>query len=164
MTVLVKIREKSLSEKNYVFNSKENFMLKSEERFFSHIMTHKLVTVQIKNTFSLSYVVSKNFKIEKMNDYQKNEYFLTSSKNNHLTIAFNKLIISFNKRVINASKVLKSMINISKSDKNELAETSLSEISQKNSLETILLNEIAVHDSKETVFKIVSVIDKYLNV
>jgi ribosomal protein L17 len=164
MIVLVKVREKSLLKRDYVFNSKENFMLDLEDEFFSHIMINKLVTIQIRNTFIYLFMILKNFKIEKMNDYQKHEYFLISSENKHLAIASNKLIISFNKRAINAQKALKSMINVSKSDKNESAKTSLSEISQKNSLETILLNEIIVHDNKEIVFKIVSVIDKYLNV
>ncbi len=45
MIIFVKIREKSLSERDYVFNSKENFMLKSEKEFFSHIMINKLVAV-----------------------------------------------------------------------------------------------------------------------
>jgi hypothetical protein len=170
MTIFVKIREKLLSERDYVFNSKENFMLESEEEFFSHIMINKFVAMQIRNTSTHSFVILKNLNIDKMSDYQKNEYFLTSSKNKHLAIALKKLIISLNKKVINAQKTLRNMINFNKSDKNESVENFLSEKFKKNSHsnssnnETMLINEIIVHDSKEIVFKIVSMIDKYLNV
>ncbi len=164
MTILVKIREKSLSEKNYVFNSKENFMLESEEEFFSHIMINKLIATQIRNTFSSSYIVSKNFIIDKMHNYQENEYYLTSSDDKNLTIAFNNLTISSNKRAINAQKVLRSMINFDKSNKNECVENSLSEKFKKNSFETMLLNEIIVHENKKIVVKLFAMIDQYLEV
>ncbi len=173
MMIFVKIREKFLSERNYVFNSKENFMLKSEEEFFSHIMINKLVAIQIRNTFLSFYIVSKNFKIDQMHDYQKNEYYLTFSNDKNLTIIFNNLTISSNKRIINARRVLRNIINFDKSNKNECVENSLSEkfkknldsvSSSNNSFETILFNEIIVHDNKKIVIKIFAMIDQYLNV
>jgi hypothetical protein len=173
MTILVKIRKKLLSERNYVFNSKKNFMLDFEEEFFSHIMINKFVTIHVKNMIALSYVISRNFKIEKINDYQKNEYFFASSKNEHLTIIFNNLAISPNKRAINAQKALKSMINFDKSNKDEIVENFLSEkfkkilnsiFSSNNSFETMLLNKIIVHDNKKIVIKIYAVMNQYLNV
>ncbi len=147
-------------------------MLKLEEEFFCHIMINKFVAVQIRNTFVHSFVILKNFNIDKMIDYQKNEYFLTSSKNKHLTIALNKLIISLNKRIINARKALRSMINFDRFDKNEFVEISLSKKFKKNfdshsskkSFETMLLNEIIVHDNKKIVVKIFTMIDQYLDV
>ncbi len=108
-----------------------------------------------------------------MHDYQENEYFLTSSDDKNLTIVFNNLAISSNKRAINARKVLRSMINFDKSNKNECVENSLLEkfkknldlvSSSNNSFETMLLNEIIVHDNKKIVVKIFTMMNQYLNV
>jgi hypothetical protein len=90
MTILVKIRKKSLSERNYIFNSKREILLDSEEDFFSHILINNSVRVLIKNTSSQIYMIFKNYRLRKINDYHKNESFLISSKNRHLTIASNK--------------------------------------------------------------------------
>ncbi len=90
MIVFVKIREKSLSERDYIFNSKEEILLDSEEDFFSHILINNSMKVLIKNTSNQTYVIFKNYRLKKINDYHENESFLISSKNRHLTIASNK--------------------------------------------------------------------------
>jgi hypothetical protein len=90
MIVLVKIRRKSLSERDYIFNSKEEILLDFEEDFFSHILINNSMRVLIKNTSSQTYVIFKNYKLRKINDYHENESFLISSENRHLTIASNK--------------------------------------------------------------------------
>jgi hypothetical protein len=108
-----------------------------------------------------------------LNDYQENEYFLASLKNKHLTIAFNNLTISSNKRAINARKVLRSMINFDRSDKNEYIENSLSEkfkknldliSSSNNSFDIVLLNEMTIHEDKKTIARITAMMNKYQNV
>jgi hypothetical protein len=137
MTVFVKIREKSLSERDYIFNSKEKTLLDSEERFFNHIFTSNSIVVQMRNTFDRSFVILKNYKIEKLIDYHENECFLISSNDRHLVIALNRLF----RQEINPRK-----------------------IQDAEKLETILLNEIIVHENEEIVRRIANVIDRYLDV
>jgi hypothetical protein len=142
MIVLIKIRKKSLSNKDYVFNSKRETSLDFEEEFFSHILINKSVKVHVRNISDQTYVILKNYKIERMNDFHEIESFAIFSENKHLTIAFNKL-----------SKQRTNSRNIQNS-----------ETSQTNSVEIVLLNEITVHENKKTISCIANVVDNYLNV
>jgi hypothetical protein len=143
MIVLIKIREQSLSERDYIFNSKEKTLLKLEKEFFSHILINKSVAVQMRNTFSQSFVIFKNYRIEKLNDYHESECFVISSEDKNLIIALNRL----SRQILNSRKIS----NIEKSF-------------EKNKLKTVLHNEITVHDDTEIVKRIIDVIDKYLDV
>jgi hypothetical protein len=144
MTVLIKIRDRTLFDRNYIFNPKDEILLESEEEFFNHILNNNSVKIMMKNTSSQAYTISKNYRIEKMIDYHENEYFTISSENENLIIAFNNL----SKRSLNSRKI-HDLKDISEKDKAQ---------------KTILLNEIIVHENEEIVKRITSVIDKYLNV
>jgi hypothetical protein len=144
MTVPVKIRGKTLFDRDYIFNSKGEILLGSEEGFFSHILNNNSVEMMIRNTSSQSYTISKNYRIEKMIDYHENEYFTISSEKEKLIIALNNL----SKRSLNSRKIQDLGI-ISEEDK---------------SRKTILFNEIIVHEDEKIVRRIANVIDKYQNV
>jgi hypothetical protein len=145
MIVFIKIREKSLSTRDYIFNSIEEILLDLEDELFSHIMTNNSVKMQIKNISNQAYVIFKNYKIEKMNDYHENDSHAISLKNRHLIIASNKLFVDRQKM---NSREFQSR-NVSEKDK---------------FLETILFNDIIVHDNKESIARIVAMINDYLNV
>jgi hypothetical protein len=145
MTIFVKVREKSLSERDYIFNSREKTLLRSEKEFFSHILVNNSVEIQMKNISNQVYVILKNYKIEKMNDYHESDCHVISSENEHLAIAFNRL--STNRRKMNSRRFQNK--DVSEKDK---------------SFETILLNDIIVHDDKESIARIVAIINEYLNV
>ncbi len=137
MMISIKIREKSLSKTNYIFNSKEKILLNSQEEFFNHIFTSKSIIVQIKNIFNRLFVIIKNYKIEKLIDYHENECFLISSKNTHLIIVFNKF---FNQRV------------------------NCRELQDTKRRETILSNEIIVYNDKKMIDRITTIMNEYLDV
>jgi hypothetical protein len=69
MTIFVKIREKSLSKRNYIFNSKRKILRSFENDFFNHILTNNSMKVLMKNTSNKIYVISKNYKLDKICDY-----------------------------------------------------------------------------------------------
>jgi hypothetical protein len=137
MTMLIKIRDKTLLDRNYIFNSKDETLLSSKEDFFNHILINNSMKVLMKNISDQVYVIFKNYRVSKINDYHENECFLISSENNHLTIAFNKL---FNQKID-----LQKLQNLKK-------------------LEIILSNEITIHDDKVAIKRITDVINQYLDV
>jgi hypothetical protein len=137
MTILVKIREKSLSERDYIFNSKREILLDLEEDFFNHILINNSMRILVKNTSNQTYVILKNYKLDKICDYQKNECFLIFSNDNHLIIVSNKLFSQ-------------------KSHSRKLQD--------REELKTVLFNEIIVHENEKIVKRIADVINKYLNV
>jgi hypothetical protein len=145
MTILVKVREKSLSERDYIFNPREKTLLRSEKEFFSHILVNNSVEIQMRNISNQAYVILKNYKIEKMNDYHESDCHVISSENEHLAIASNRL--SANRRKMNSRRFQSK--DVSEKDK---------------SFETILLNDIIVHDEKESIARIVAIVNEYLNV
>ncbi len=142
MTMLIKIRDKTLLDRDYVFNSKDETLLDFEEEFFSYIIVNISVKVHVRNISDQTYVISKNYKIERMNEIHETEFLNVSSKNRHLTIAFNK----WNKLKTNSRNI------------------QISEMSRKKFLEIVLSNERIVHEKKKAIERITNVIDKYLNV
>jgi hypothetical protein len=142
MTMFIKIRDNALLDRNYIFNSKDETQLDLEKKFFNHIMINNLMKVQIRNILDQTYVIFKNYKIERMNDIHQTKSLIVFSKNRHLTIAFNKL----SKLKINSRKIQNS------------------NMSRKKSLEIVLSNEIIIHENKETIERITNVIDKYLTI
>ena len=61
-------------------------MLESKNGFFAHVTGSELVAVQIKNAFNKSFIVSKNFKIEQLRNYDEKDCFIANSKKCHLII------------------------------------------------------------------------------
>ncbi len=50
MIVFIKIRRKSLSNRDYIFNSKKEILLNSEKRFFNHVLFNSFVKILVRNT------------------------------------------------------------------------------------------------------------------
>ena len=87
MTVSVRVRESDLSfDRDYSFHSKSERQLRSEDEYFAHIIDSEICAVQIRNTISRSFVISKNDKLNELKDFEKNEAYLAMSENRHLTI------------------------------------------------------------------------------
>ncbi len=137
MTILVKIREKSLSKRDYIFNSKSEILLDLEKNFFSHILINNSVRILMKNISNQAYEILKNYKLSKICDYQKGECFLIFSNDKHLIVVLNKLFSqSMNSRRVQTSKDLKR----------------------------VLSNEIIVHENTKAIRRIANVINRYLDV
>ena len=89
--VFVKIKKIKLSKNrdfNFFFILNNNF--DSKKIFFAHVMKFDVKIIQVRNTSERSYVLSKNFKIEHIKDYNEEDCYLMSSKDKHLTIIFKK--------------------------------------------------------------------------
>ena len=87
MIVFVKIREQTLStNRDYFFHSLEDNRLKAENDFFVHIIDVNFIVVHIRNSTNQSIIISRNFKLNKLNDYDEEDCFLIASKNWHLIV------------------------------------------------------------------------------
>ena len=76
MIVFVKIREQILStNRDYFFYSLENNRLKTENDFFIHIFDVNFIVVQIRNSTNQSIIISRNSKLDKLNDYDEKNCF-----------------------------------------------------------------------------------------
>lgn len=88
MTISVRIRNQTLSkDQDYSFFSKSQRQLDLESDFFRHITNVKVVDVQIRNITTISFIISKNFKIEILQDYREQNAYKASTSDSHLTIA-----------------------------------------------------------------------------
>ena len=87
MIVFVKIREQTLStNRDYFFHSLEDSRLETENDFFAHIIDVNFIVVQVRNSTNQSITISRNFKLNKLNDYNEKNCFLVASKNRHLVV------------------------------------------------------------------------------
>ena len=89
--ILIKIKKIKLSKNrdfNFFFILNDN--LDSKEDFFAHVMKSNIKIIQIRNTSKKSYVLSKNFKIEHIKNYDEKNCYLISSKDKHLAIMLKK--------------------------------------------------------------------------
>ena len=87
MTIPIRVKNKKISmNRNYNSFPKFDKMLRSEKGFFAHVIKSDLMIVQIRNTFSRPYMISKNFRVNHLRDFDEEECFLTTSKNRHLAI------------------------------------------------------------------------------
>ena len=109
-------------------------MLKSKKKYFVHVTNSNLIVVQIRNTSSKSYIIFKNFKIEHLRNFDKESCFMTSFKNNHLTVILNQ--------IINVKKALKS----------------------KKLIKITLFNEITIYENETTMKKLQIIIEKTLKI
>ena len=91
-----------------------------------------IIAIQVKNTSTKLYILSKNFKMGHIRDYDKKGCFMTNSKNCHFAIASVK--------IINIRKTIK----VDKFEK----------------IETILNNDIIIYENKKTINKIRAIIEK----
>ena len=87
ITISIKIREQTLStNRDYFFHSLKNSRLKAKDDFFAHIIDVNLIVVQVRNSTNQSITIFRNFKLEKLNDYDEKDCFLIASKNRHLIV------------------------------------------------------------------------------
>ena len=74
-------------------------ILKFEKKYFVHVTSFNLISIQIKNISDKSYTISKNFKIEYLRDFDEENCFMTSFENNRLTMT--------SSQIMNVKKTLK---------------------------------------------------------
>ena len=85
--VSVRVRESDLSfDRDYSFHSKSERQLRSEDEYFAYVIDSEICVVQMRNTISRSFVISKNDKVDELKDFEKKKAYLTMSENRHLTI------------------------------------------------------------------------------
>lgn len=140
MTMSVWIRETEISKnRDYSFFSKIDNLLNSEREFFAHILKSEMKTVQIRNIFEKLYTIFRNFKIDRIKDYNEEECHLIASKNRHLTIKSDK-------QVMKVFSVLKSSFKYDKS------------------LKTVLLNEVTCYENKAAVAQLFAIVEEYFDI
>ena len=76
--------------KNYIFYSKFFFDFKSKENVYSYIININIFIIQFRNIIDKTYIVSYYVKLNRVLDYEKKNYYITTSKNAYLTIKFKK--------------------------------------------------------------------------
>ena len=136
MAMSIKMRNFELfKNKNYSFFSKTERQLKTDDEFFAHIIGFEVIAIQIRNTSTKSYIVSKNFKLKHLKNYDEKNCFMTASENSYLTVTSIEIV------------------NI----RNRFD-------SSKKKSETILSNEITIYGDAPTVKKINTVIEKISDV
>jgi hypothetical protein len=89
MTMMISVRIRDINilrNRNYSFFSKADSLLRLEKEFFAHIMSPDIKAVQVRNISEKSYIISKNFKIERIKDFSEEDCHLTTSEDRHLTI------------------------------------------------------------------------------
>ena len=87
MTIFVKIRDQFVVvDRDYFFHSRDDNRLKAKNEFFAHIIDVNFVVVQIYNVTNQIVVISRNFKLKKLQNYDEKNCYLTISKNRHLAI------------------------------------------------------------------------------
>ena len=87
MNIIDRFRERALSiDRNYSFHSISNTRLELDEDFFAHITDANIAVVQIKNVISQSCVLSRNAKVGKFRNYEKQNCYVAHSKNNYLVV------------------------------------------------------------------------------
>lgn len=115
MSISMHIRKVVISNDiNYSFLSKIQFTLSPKGDFFAHVIESKLVVVQIKNAFNMSYMISKNFKISKLHDYSEEECYMTRSKYRYLTIVsqFINIKESLSMRLFAKKTILQNKVTV----------------------------------------------------
>ena len=91
MTVFVKYRNKFLSKnRNYNFYLTSNALFEFDDDFFVHITNVNVTTIQIRNAFNKICIISRNAKMKKLRDYEKQKYYVVDLNTRHLTIVFSK--------------------------------------------------------------------------
>ena len=123
------------NEVDYNFFSKIQFTLNSKNDFFAHVIELKLIIVQIRNAFDTSFIIFKNFRIGKLQNYIEEDFYMIRLKNRHLTI-------------------VSQSIDIKK----------LADLSIKTSKKTILSNEIIVYNDIMICQQVNAMIDAYFKI
>lgn len=109
-TMIISIRIKKFkisTNRSYNFYFKIKRQLKSKNKYFAYVTKIKMIAIQIKNTSTKSYVISKNFKIEHFCNYDEKNCFLTTSKNNHLIVISNQIL---NVKTLKTNEFIKTML------------------------------------------------------
>ena len=79
--VAIKFRDKSSSiDKNYFFHSISDVRLKSDDKFFVHIIDVNIKAVQIRNFTNQLCIISRNAKIDKLKNFEKKTAILLIRK------------------------------------------------------------------------------------
>ena len=110
INVFVQIRDNFclLFDKDYIFHSKINFELKSKKDVYSHIVNVNSFIIQIRNIIDETYIISRYVKLSRVLDYEKKNYYMTTSKNAHLIVKSKKQIFKNSFKL-----VLTKFVNVS---------------------------------------------------
>ena len=89
--VSIKMKNVKLSKnRDFNFFSILDNNFEPKRNFFVYVIKSDIKTIQIRNISKKSYVLSKNFKIGHIKNYDEKDCYLISSKNKHLAIMFKK--------------------------------------------------------------------------
>ena len=80
------------TDKNYIFYSKINFELKSKNDVYFHIFDVNMLIIQTRNVINKIYIISRHVKLNRVFDYEKKNYYITTSKNAYLIVKLKKQI------------------------------------------------------------------------
>lgn len=76
MVISIKLKSLALSkDRNFSFCLKKSNQFDLKGEFFTHVTDSNLITMQVWNTLTKSYTVSKNFKIGHLRNYDKKNAF-----------------------------------------------------------------------------------------
>ena len=89
MIVSIKIRDQVLSiDRDYFFHSKKNVRFGAKNDFFVYITNVNLAVVQIKNAINQSIIIFRNFKLNKLQNYEEKNCYLIFFDDRHLIVKF----------------------------------------------------------------------------
>lgn len=74
------------TNKNYNFYSQTVKLLRSEDKYFAHVTKSNLMTIQVRNTSINLYIISNNFKIDYLRNYDEEKCFLTHFENYYFVV------------------------------------------------------------------------------
>ena len=142
-------------DKNYIFHSKVNFELKSKKDVYFYIVNVNIFIIQIRNIINETYIISRHVKLSRVFDYEKKNYYITTSKNAHLIVKLKKQIFknSFKlilTKLVNVSILVNELIlNLSTINNNVVFNTNVITI-KFVIIEMIISREIIIYNNEKT--------------
>ena len=87
--VSIKIRKQTFFiNRDFFFNSRKNSRFETKKNFFAYIIDVNITTIQIRNVINTLIMISRNFKLNKLQKHDEKNCFLATSKNRHLIVKF----------------------------------------------------------------------------
>ena len=83
--ISIKLREFKLSNRDMLFNSSHIKRLNKKNKVFAHLVNFNFFFVQVKNIIDQSIMITRNERLNTLNEYEKNDCYLADSKVRHLT-------------------------------------------------------------------------------
>ena len=173
MTIFVKIRDQFiLVDRDYFFHSRDDNWLKTKNEFFVYIIDVNFVVVQICNVTNQVVVISRNFKLKKLQNYDEKSCYLTTLKNRHLIVkSFNWLQKIFKRIIVDVVELiaLKTIFHESTLFTTTMSNTNASSIFVATNLTSfnlkiVLSNNITIYENAFVCVKLSTITKIYLNI